>query len=192
MKKRYIMTFDQGTTGGRVLIIDQTGEVMGSAYQEISQIYPQPGWVEHDPVQIWEASMRCAEEVFEQSRIRPAEIAGIAITNQRETTVLWDRTTGKPLYNAIVWQCRRSAPICEELKDMGLNDEVRQRTGLMIDPYFSASKIMWMRDNLPQVRDEIAKKQRCRRLCRRVVDLEFEWRKITCNRFFQRIPHHAL
>ena len=157
MKKRYILTFDQGTTGSRALIIDQTGKIMGDAYREINQIYPQPGWVEHDPIQIWETSMRCAEEVFEQSTIRPSEIAGIAITNQRETTVLWDRTTGNPLHNAIVWQCRRSASICEELKSMGLTDEVRQRTGLIIDPYFSASKIMWMRDNLPHVRDEIAK-----------------------------------
>jgi glycerol kinase len=159
MEKRYIMAFDQGTTGSRVLIIDPNGEIKGNAYQEISQIYPQPGWVEHDPVQIWETSMRCAEEVFAKSGIRPSEIAGIGITNQRETTVLWDRTTGQPLHNAIVWQCRRSAPICEELKNMGLADEVRQRTGLMIDPYFSATKIMWMRDNVARIKEKIAKNQ---------------------------------
>ena len=99
MEKRYIMTFDQGTTGSRVLIIDQNGKTTGSAYREINQMYPQPGWVEHDPTQIWETSLGCAEEVFAASGIRPAEIAAIAITNQRETTVLWDRATGKPLHN---------------------------------------------------------------------------------------------
>lgn len=159
MEKRYIMTFDQGTTGSRVLIIDRQGEIKGNAYREIRQIYPQPGWVEHDPVEIWETSMSCAEEVFASSGIRPAEIAGIGITNQRETTVLWDRTTGTPLHNAIVWQCRRSASICEDLKNMGLEDDVRQRTGLIIDPYFSASKIMWLRDNVPQVKEKIAGNQ---------------------------------
>jgi glycerol kinase len=159
MEKRYIMAFDQGTTGSRVLIVDQNGEIKGSAYREISQIYPQPGWVEHDPGQIWESSLRCAADVFAESGVSPAEIAAIGITNQRETTVLWDRATGKPLHNAIVWQCRRSAPICEELRNMGLADEVRQRTGLVIDPYFSASKIMWMRDNVAQVREKIARNQ---------------------------------
>ena len=156
MEKQYIMTFDQGTTGSRVLIVDRNGAIRASAYREVTQIYPQPGWVEHDPIEIWETSMACVEEVFAESGIRPAEIAGIGITNQRETTVLWDRTTGKPLHNAIVWQCRRSAEICEKLKNMGLADEVRQRTGLIIDPYFSASKIMWIRDNVEQVREKIA------------------------------------
>jgi glycerol kinase len=159
MEKRYIMVFDQGTTGSRVLIVDQDGEVRGSAYREIKQIYPQPGWVEHDPAEIWESSLRCAEDVFDGSGIRPAEIAAIGVTNQRETTVVWDRTTGKPLHNAIVWQCRRTAPICEELKNRGLADEVRRRTGLVIDPYFSASKIMWIRDNVAQVREKIARDQ---------------------------------
>lgn len=159
MEKRFIMTFDQGTTGSRVLIIDQKGEIKSSAYREIRQIYPQPGWVEHDPVEIWKTSMSCVEEVLSKSGIRPAEIAGIGITNQRETTVLWDLTTGKPLYNAIVWQCRRSADICENLKDMGLADDVRQRTGLIIDPYFSASKIMWLRDNVAHIREKIERNQ---------------------------------
>ena len=148
MEKRYIMTFDQGTTGSRVLIIDRQGEIKGNAYREIRQIYPKPGWVEHDPVEIWDTSLNCAEEVFAKSGIRPAEIAGIGITNQRETTVLWERNTGNPLHNAIVWQCRRSASICEHLKSLGLEDDVRQRTGLIIDPYFSASKIMWLRHRL--------------------------------------------
>jgi len=161
MDKKYIMALDQGTTGSRAILFDKMGEIVSSSYQEISQIYPEPGWVEHNPEEIWQSTINCAKEVLSRNRASPQEIAAIGITNQRETSVLWDRETGKPLYNAIVWQCRRSAPLCEQLIDRGLEKEVAERTGLMIDPYFSATKIMWIRDNVEGVKERIAQNQVC-------------------------------
>ncbi len=155
MDKRYILAFDQGTSGSRAVIVDAEGNILESASREITQIYPQPGWVEHNPVEIWETSIDCAAQVLSKTGVRAAEIAGIGITNQRETVVLWDKKTGEPVHNAIVWQCRRSAAICEQLKEMGLEQEVRERTGLIIDPYFSASKIMWLRDNIPSIKEKM-------------------------------------
>lgn len=155
MESQYIMTFDQGTTGSRVLLFDREGKIVGSSYQEIAQIYPQPGWVEHNPNEIWESSISCANDVLSKTGVSPKQIAGIGITNQRETTILWDRQTGQPFHNAIVWQCRRTAPICEQLIEMGLDKEVRERTGLIIDPYFSASKLMWLRDNVKGLKEKI-------------------------------------
>jgi len=150
------MSIDQGTTGTRVVLFDKEGKVFASVYQEIEQIYPKPGWVEHNPEEIWQSTIKCMKKVLLQSNINSQQIAGIGITNQRETTILWDKTTGKPVYNAIVWQCRRTAPICEQLKEKGLEREVRERTGLFIDPYFSATKIMWVIDNVKGVREKIA------------------------------------
>jgi len=155
--EKYIMAIDQGTTGTKVILFDKEGKLISSAYQEIRQIYPKPGWVEHDPEEIWQTTMRCMKKVLTQSKINPKQIAGVGITNQRETTILWDKTTGRPVYNAIVWQCRRSAPICERLKKEGLEKEIRERTGLFIDPYFSATKIMWIIDNVKEIKEKIRK-----------------------------------
>jgi glycerol kinase len=144
------MAIDQGTTGTRVILVDQEGNIASSSYREIKQIYPQPGWVEHDPVEHWETTITCAKEAMDKAKARPSQIASIGITNQRETTVIWDKETGQPIYNAIVWQCRRTAPICEELKARGLEEKVRQKTGLTIDAYFSATKIKWILENIPE------------------------------------------
>ncbi len=153
MQKDYIMAVDQGTTGTRVIFVDHGGNVVSSAYREIKQIYPHPGWVEHDPMEYWETTMMCAEEAMKKAHIEPSQIAGIGITNQRETTVIWERDTGKPIHNAIVWQCRRTAPLCEELKARGFEEKVHQKTGLTIDAYFSATKIKWILDKVPGARE---------------------------------------
>ncbi len=150
------MAIDQGTTGTRVILFDHSGDVRGTAYREIEQIYPQPGWVEHNPVEYWQTVMACSREVLEGGSIKADEIAAIGITNQRETTVLWDKDTGEPVHNAIVWQCRRTAPMCDELKAKGLEPMVREKTGLVIDAYFSATKIKWIIENVPGVREKIA------------------------------------
>jgi len=156
VKKDYIIVVDQGTTGTRVILFDKEGEIISSVYREIEQIYPQPGWVEHNPEEIYQSTIRCVEEVLSQSNVSSRQIIGIGITNQRETTIMWDKTTGRPVYNAIVWQCRRTTPICEQLKKEGLEKEVRERTGLFIDPYFSATKIKWIINNVKGVREKIA------------------------------------
>ena len=156
-----ILSIDQGTTGTTVLVFDRRGYVRGAGYAEHRQIYPRPGWVEHDPVEIRDTAVRVTVEAMADARIGPSEIAGIGITNQRETTVVWDRTTMEPVYNAIVWQCRRTAEQCAALRAQGLNDRFQQKTGLVIDPYFSATKIAWLLEHIPGLRaktekDEIA------------------------------------
>lgn len=152
MDKKYIMSFDQGTTSSRAIIFDKNGKICGRAQKEFKQIYPHPSWVEHDPMEIWGTQSGVAREVLESSGIRPYEIAAIGITNQRETTVIWNKHTGKPVYNAIVWQCRRTASICDDLREMGLEDYIRENTGLVIDAYFSATKIKWILDNVEGAR----------------------------------------
>jgi len=157
MDKKYILAIDQGTTGSRALLVNREGGLVAGSYREFRQIYPQPGWVEHDPEEIWESVLTCIREVLSQTKINLKEIAGIAITNQRETVVLWDKKTGKPIHNAIVWMCRRTAEICKELKEIGLEAEVRERTGLTIDPYFSGTKLMWILDNVEGAREKVAR-----------------------------------
>ena len=147
-----VMSIDAGTTGVTVLIVDGSTRVVGRAYSEFSQHYPRPGWVEHDAQEIWEVTERVAAVALSDSGATAQDLAGIGITNQRETTVLWDRTEGKPVAPAIVWQCRRSAPICRRLRSEGLEPELRERTGLVLDPYFSATKIMWYLENLDGLR----------------------------------------
>ena len=140
----YIMAIDQGTTGSRVMIVDNDGQVVSSEYAEFPQIYPRPGWVEHNPEVIWETTLMVMKNALRGSNIAAEHIRAIGITNQRETTVLWDKETLKPVYNAIVWQCRRSASICEALKEKGLENEFQNKTGLVLDAYFSGSKIKWL------------------------------------------------
>ena len=148
----YILALDQGTTSSRAILFDRQGQPVASAGHPIRQIYPQSGWVEHDPQEIWQSQLTSAREVLAAAGARASQVAAIGITNQRETTILWDRQTGEPLANAIVWQCRRTAPLCKELKARGLEPSFRQKTGLVIDPYFSGTKVAWMLDNIPGAR----------------------------------------
>jgi glycerol kinase len=147
-----VMSIDAGTTGVTVLIVDGSTRVVGRAYSEFSQHYPRPGWVEHDAEEIWEVTQRVAVDALGDSGATAKDVAGIGITNQRETTVLWDRAGGKPVAPAIVWQCRRSASICRRLRSEGLEPELRERTGLVLDPYFSATKIVWYLENIEGLR----------------------------------------
>ena len=148
----YIIALDQGTTSSRALLFNEAGEIVSLAQQEFTQIFPQSGWVEHDPKEILSTQIAVLNQVIQQGKIKPNEIAAIGITNQRETTVVWDRKTGIPVYHAIVWQDKRTAPLCEQLKKEGLTDYVRQNTGLVIDSYFSGTKINWILENVPGVR----------------------------------------
>lgn len=149
----YVIALDQGTTSSRAIIFDAKGTPVTIAQYPFPQIYPQPGWVEHDPMVILETQLRAMAEAFEKSGLSPTDIAGIGITNQRETTIVWDKNTGKPVYNAIVWQCRRTASICDELTASGIGEYVREKTGLLIDAYFSGTKIKWILDNVEGARE---------------------------------------
>ncbi|WP_315165903.1 glycerol kinase GlpK [Metaclostridioides mangenotii] len=157
MEKNYIMALDQGTTSSRAIIFNRAGEIVRVAQKEFSQIFPNPGWVEHDAMEIWGSQSGVLREVIETAGIRPDEIASIGITNQRETTVVWDKYTGKPVYNAIVWQCRRTSEICDDLKNRGLEDKIKEKTGLLIDAYFSATKLKWLLDNVDGARERAKK-----------------------------------
>jgi glycerol kinase len=150
---KYILALDQGTTSSRAVIVGQNGEVRGLAQTPFRQIFPKPGWVEHDPGEIWSSQFGAAMEALAQSGIRPEDILAIGITNQRETTLVWDRRTGEPVYNAIVWQDRRTAGFCDELRARGHEALIQRKTGLVIDAYFSGSKIRWILDNVPGARE---------------------------------------
>jgi glycerol kinase len=149
---QYVMALDQGTTSSRTIIFDKKGNIVAKAQNEFEQIYPKAGWVEHDPLSILYSQFQSVSACMAGSEIKPSEIAAIGITNQRETTILWDRQTGKPVYNAIVWQCRRTAEYCEKLKEDGLEDYIKDKTGLLIDAYFSGTKIKWILDNVPEAK----------------------------------------
>ncbi len=152
MTKDHILALDQGTTSSRAIIFNHRGEIIAQAQREFPQIYPQPGWVEHDPEAIWSSQLETARAALSQSRLKPERIAAIGVTNQRETTIIWDRETGEPIHNAIVWQCRRTAPMCERLKAEGFDQVIREKTGLVTDAYFSGTKIAWLIENIPGVR----------------------------------------
>lgn len=149
----YIMALDQGTTSSRCILFDKSGKICSMAQREFPQIYPKPGWVEHDPREIWSSQLAVATEAMAKLGVDAGRISGIGITNQRETTIVWDKNTGEPVYNAIVWQCRRTSDSIEELKKTGFDKVVRERTGLIPDAYFSASKIAWILDNVPGARE---------------------------------------
>ncbi len=150
--KKYVLALDQGTTSSRTIVFDKKGSIVSKAQFEFNQIYPKAGWVEHNPLEILDTQLRSLSQAVENGKINTEEIAAIGITNQRETTVLWNKETGKPVYNAIVWQCRRTADICEKLKADGLEPYVKEHTGLLIDAYFSGTKIKWILDNVPEAR----------------------------------------
>ena len=153
--KKYIIALDQGTTSSRCILFDREQNIVEMAQKEFTQHYPHPGWVEHDPMEIYSSQYGVLMEVLAKSGVDVREVAGIGITNQRETTIVWDKTTGRPVYNAIVWQCRRTAPLCEELKaDRDFTAYVKDHTGLLVDAYFSATKIRWILDNVPGAREK--------------------------------------
>lgn len=152
--KTYILSMDAGTTSGRCILFDKNGKIVQTAQKPLTQHYPQPGWVEHDASEIWQVQYDCAKQVMADAGIGPEQIAGIGITNQRETTILWDAQTGEPVCPAIVWQCRRTAEFCEELKVQGYEKRIREKTGLLIDPYFSGTKIRWILDHVDGAREK--------------------------------------
>lgn len=152
MSEKYVMALDQGTTSCRCILYNHEGRPAGMAQEEFTQIFPKSGWVEHDPMEIWNRQLSVCRKAMEGINAKAENIDSIGITNQRETTVVWDRQTGKPVYNAIVWQCRRTAEFCRDLVNTGFESAVREKTGLVIDPYFSGTKIRWILDNVPQAR----------------------------------------
>ncbi|MEP7198249.1 MAG: glycerol kinase GlpK, partial [Chloroflexota bacterium] len=149
---KYILSLDQGTTSSRAIVFDHDGRVVSVAQQEFPQIYPQPGWVEHDPEAIWQSQLRVAQDALRTANASASDIAALGVTNQRETTIIWERATGKPIANAIVWQCRRTAPMCDALRAAGHEKIFRERTGLVLDAYFSGTKIAWLLDHVPDAR----------------------------------------
>ncbi len=148
----YLLALDQGTSSSRSIVFDGEGRIVAIAQQELTQIYPQPGWVEHDPMEIWTSQLATARDVLAKAKIEAADIHAVGITNQRETTVLWNRKTGQPVHHAIVWQDRRAEPLCAKLRADGMTDTIRDKTGLVIDAYFSATKLRWLLDNVPGAR----------------------------------------
>jgi glycerol kinase len=150
---QYILALDQGTTSSRAILFDQNGQMIAVQQEEFPQIYPQPGWVEHSPEDIWNSQLRVAQAAIENVHLAPSDIAAIGITNQRETTLIWDRATGEPIFNAIVWQCRRTAPMCEQLKAEGFDRIIGEKTGLVTDAYFSGTKVAWLLENVPGARE---------------------------------------
>ena len=155
--QKYIMALDQGTTSSRCILFDKAGNICSMAQKEFTQIYPKPGWVEHNPREIWASQMAVVTEAMANIDVSTQNIAAIGITNQRETTIVWDKKTGKPVYNAIVWQCRRTAQMIDSLKEQGHEEMIRQKTGLIPDAYFSASKIAWILDNVDEARQKAEK-----------------------------------
>jgi glycerol kinase len=171
MQDQYILALDQGTTSSRAMLFDRSGNVVSVAQKEFRQIYPHPGWVEHDPQELWSTQAGVAAEAVTRDGLNGASVAAIGITNQRETTVVWDRDTGRPVYNAIVWQDRRTAEFCDQLKEQGLEEKIRAKTGLPIDSYFSATKIRWILENVEGARE----KARQGRLAFGTVDSWLVW-----------------
>ncbi|HSC86429.1 MAG TPA: FGGY family carbohydrate kinase, partial [Polyangiaceae bacterium] len=148
-----ILALDQGTTSSRAIVFDRAGSILAVAQKEFQQIFPRSGWVEHDAKEIWRSQLETARTALAKANLRPSEIAGIGITNQRETTVIWDRKTGEPIHNAIVWQDRRTSEFCDSLKAAGHMELFQKRTGLVLDAYFSGSKVRWLLDNVPGARE---------------------------------------
>ena len=149
---QFILALDQGTTSSRAVVFDRQGQARSTAQQELAQHFPKPGWVEHDPGDLWESTRRVALAAVAEANLAGADIAAVGIANQRETTLLWERSTGRPLHRAIVWQDRRTAGVCSRLRARGLEPLIRRRTGLRLDPYFSGTKLAWLLDNIPGAR----------------------------------------
>ena len=157
MQKSYIMALDAGTTSNRCILFNKEGKIISIAQKEFTQHFPKPGWVEHDPGEIWSTQLGVAVEAMQKAGLSADNIAGIGITNQRETAIVWEKETGEPIYPAIVWQCRRTADICDGLREKGLTETIRKKTGLVIDAYFSATKIRWILDHVPGAQERAEK-----------------------------------
>ncbi|MCB0569425.1 MAG: glycerol kinase GlpK [Phaeodactylibacter sp.] len=170
--QKYILALDQGTTSSRAILFNQDGAIKAVEQQEFTQIYPRPGWVEHDPAEIWASQLKVAQDVISKNGLQPGQVAAIGITNQRETTLVWDRASGTPLYNAIVWQDRRTAAICDALKAAGEEPYIRENTGLVADAYFSGTKVKWILDNVQGAREKAEKGE----LCFGTVDSWLVWK----------------
>jgi len=170
-QKKYILALDQGTTSSRAILFDREGSIKSIARQPFEQIFPQPGWVEHDPTEIWNTQLTVAVGALQQAGISPEEVAAIGITNQRETTVVWDRKSGKPVCNAIVWQDRRTAGLCDQLKEKGYEETIKKKTGLVIDAYFSGTKLHWILENIPGA----MKRAQAGELCFGTIDSWLIW-----------------
>jgi len=151
--QKYVLAFDQGTTSSRAVVIDHSGSIVAVAQREFQQIYPKPGWVEHDPMEIWSSQSATATEALSRANLNTDQIAAVGVTNQRETTIIWDKETGRPVYNAIVWQDRRTADYCRQLKNDGIEEMVTQKTGLRLDPYFAGTKVRWILENVDGVKE---------------------------------------
>src|SRR5690625_4533364 len=154
MSEKYILSLDQGTTSSRAILFNNEGHIVDTAQQEFEQFFPHPGWVEHDANEIWTSVLACIASVLRKADIRPDQVEGIGITNQRETTVVWDKQTGRPIYKAIVWQSRQTDAICHELREQGYEPLFREKTGLLLDPYFSGTKVKWILDHVDGARDK--------------------------------------
>jgi len=150
---KYILALDQGTSSSRAILFDKSGNIVSMAQAEITQYFPKSGWVEHDPEEIWTTQLQVAQEALAKNKLTANEIAAIGITNQRETVVVWDKNTGEPIYNAIVWQDKRTSKYCDDLKSQGKSDSIRKKTGLIIDSYFSGTKVKWILDNVNGARE---------------------------------------
>ena len=159
--EKYILALDQGTTSSRAIIFNHAGQIIATEQKEFEQLFPKPGWVEHDAMEIWNSQLSVAKDVFKKSGITPEQIVSIGITNQRETVILWDRKTGKPVYNAIVWQCRRTADMCKSIAETGIENIIRNKTGLVLDAYFSGTKIKWLLDNVPGLQERAKNGEIC-------------------------------
>ena len=192
MSTKYVLALDQGTTSSRAILFDNEQNIIAVQQREFEQIYPQQGWVEHNPMEIWSTQYGVMNEVVAQSGVDVHDIAAIGITNQRETTILWEKATGRPIYNAIVWQCRRTAPLVDELlQQPGMADYIRENTGLMPDAYFSATKIKWILDNVPGAGAGRGRGDPVRHRGH-MAGLEADRRQSARHRPHQRQPHHAV
>lgn len=158
---KYIMALDAGTTSNRCILFNEAGEMCSVAQKEFTQYFPKPGWVEHDALEIWSTQLEVAQKAMANLNVTAADIAAIGITNQRETTIVWDKTTGEPIHHAIVWQCRRTSEYCDSLKEKGLTDTFRAKTGLVIDAYFSGTKLHWLLENVPGARERAERANCC-------------------------------
>ena len=187
---KHILALDQGTTSSRAIVFDKRGRILGMAQQEFAQIYPYSGWVEHDPKDILGSQIGVVPEALIRAGVTIDEIEAIGITNQRETTFVWDKNTGKPVANAIVWQCRRTADFCEKLKTEGLSEFIYEKTGLVPDAYFSATKLKWILDNVAGARDS-AKRRAFVRHGGHIFDVALEQRRNFRYGLYKRLPHYA-
>ncbi len=190
--KKYIVALDQGTTSSRAVVMDHDANIVSVSQREFEQIYPKPGWVEHDPMEIWASQSSTLVEALAKADINSDQIAAIGITNQRETVVVWERETGKPIYNAIVWQCRRTAEICEQLKRDGMEEYIRKATGLVVDPYFSGTKVKWILDHVEGSRERAKRGELLFGTVDTLAYLEDDPGPRARHRLHQRLAYHAV